>query len=68
MTCDGTDTCESEHHIHGCKKANRLGLKTYPYRRGNDDALYNRAAEFGSPEYNYLHRYDSPDNERDTIG
>lgn len=36
--------------------------------RRNDDALYNRPAEPGSPEWDYLHRYDSPDNERDSMG
>lgn len=37
-------------------------------RRSNGDALSNRAAEPGSAEYAYLHRYDSPDNQRDSMG
>lgn len=37
-------------------------------RRGNDDALSLREAEPGTPEYAYLHRFDSPDNERDSMG
>lgn len=40
----------------------------YHRRHRNDDALYNRPAEPGSAEYDYLHRYDSPDNQRDTMG
>jgi hypothetical protein len=66
--CDGTDTCLAKTHIHGCKTAKKLGLSTYDYRHGNGDALSNREAEFGSPEYDWLHRYDSPDNSRDTMG
>lgn len=36
--------------------------------RENGDALSNREAQPGSAEYHYLHRYDSPDNERDSMG
>jgi hypothetical protein len=35
---------------------------------GNDDAMHNREAEPGTPEYDWMHRYDSPDNQRDTMG
>lgn len=36
--------------------------------RGNGDALSLRPAEPGTPEYAYMHRYDSPDNRRDSMG
>lgn len=36
--------------------------------RDNGDALSLRPAEPGSLEWDYMHRYDSPDNRRDTMG
>lgn len=55
--------CKAMLHMNLCPER----LKT-PRRGGNDDAMHNREAEPGTPEYDYLHRYDSPDNQRDSMG
>lgn len=40
-----------------------------PRRSRTPDALYNRPAEPGSPEYEYMNRYRNPSEEgRDTMG
>lgn len=66
-----TSPCSDVKHAQGCKcdrcRATERERRRN-YRAGNGDALSNRAAERGSPEYDYLHRYDSPDNQRDSMG
>lgn len=65
MKCTGKDNCQAEWHTPGCAKLLELRRA---YRRGNDDALSLRNPEPGSPEYDYMTRYDSPDNQRDSMG
>jgi hypothetical protein len=65
MSCTGKTDCQAERHEPDCE---RLAALRAAYRPGNGDALSNRAAEPGSPEYDYLNRYSSPDNRRDSMG
>lgn len=72
--CNGGDKHEHRPHGGGARimacpwEPVKLEDLRESYRPGNGDALSNRAAEPGSPEYDYMHRYDSPDNERDSMG
>lgn len=63
--CTKGEDCRADVHESGCA---HMRDKRLNYRYGNGDALSNRAAEPGSPEWDYLHRYDSPDNQRDSMG
>ena len=49
-------------------KKDRKKSRTAESGNGNGDAMTLRASEPGSLEYEYMHRYDSPDNQRDSMG
>lgn len=65
MKCTNKDDCPAEWHTPACPK---FSPSSHTRSRGNDDALSLREPEPGSPEHDYMSRYDSPDNQRDSMG
>lgn len=61
--CTDRKGCMAIEHLRLCPERKKTAR-----RGGNDDAMHLREAEPGSPEWDWMHRYDSPDNRRDSMG
>lgn len=64
----GYDKMCPQCYAHGCDEVDKSPNTRYderPTRYGNGDA---NGWRVGPAEYDYMHRYDSPDNERDSMG